>query len=89
MALGARRVDVLLLAMWEGVSVIVTGAVVGVAAALLGSQALSGLLFGITATRPAAYVGGVAVLVGIGLIASYVPARRATAVDPARALRAE
>lgn len=89
MALGARRIDVLLLAMREGVSVIVAGAVVGVAGALLGSQALSGLLFGVTATRPSAYAGGVAVLVGIGLIASYVPARRATAVDPARALRAE
>jgi putative ABC transport system permease protein len=89
MALGARRVDVLLLAMREGVTVILAGAVVGVAGALLGSQALSGLLFGVTATRPSAYAGGVAVLVGIGLIASYVPARRATAVDPARALRAE
>jgi putative ABC transport system permease protein len=89
MALGARRVDVLMLAMREGVSVIVVGSVVGVAGALMGSQALSSLLFGITATRPTAYAGGVAVLVTIGLIASYIPARRATAVDPARALRAE
>jgi putative ABC transport system permease protein len=89
MALGATQVDVLLLAMREGISVIGAGTVVGLALAAFASRALSGLLFGVTATSPSAYAGAAAIMVAVGLIASYVPARRATAVDPARALRAE
>ena len=89
MALGASRLDVLRLAMREGVNVIGVGTIAGLTGAALGSRALSGLLFGVTATSPSVYAGAIAILVVIGLVASYVPARRATSVDPARALRAE
>lgn len=89
MALGAQRSDVLLLVMGQGMRAILGGAIAGLLGALLGSRALTGLLFGITATNPATYVGAALALCVAGVISCYVPARRAVAVDPAVALRHE
>ncbi len=89
MALGAQRSDVLLLVMRQGMRAILGGAIAGLLGALLGSRALTGLLFGITATNPATYVGAALALCVAGVISCYVPARRAVAVDPAVALRHE
>jgi len=89
MALGARQADVLLLVMKQGCRVILGGACVGVAVALAARPVLSGLLFGVTATDPGSYLSGTMALCVIGLIACYLPARRAVASDPIRALRSE
>ncbi len=89
MALGARQVDVLMLVMKQGLQVILVGAAIGLIIAYAARHALSGLLFGVTATNAASYLGAAVVLCAIGLIACYIPARRAVATDPARALRSE
>lgn len=88
-ALGAQAANVTALVVRQGAVM----ASIGIASGLLGAFALtrllSGLLFGITATDPLAY-GAVALLLGtVALLASYIPARRATRVDPIIALRAE
>jgi ABC-type antimicrobial peptide transport system permease subunit len=56
---------------------------------LAASRALGALLYGVPAIDPIAFVGAPAVLVGIGVLAAFLPARKAIRVDPARALRAE
>jgi putative ABC transport system permease protein len=89
MALGAQRSAVLLLVMRQGMKAIVGGAIVGLLGAFAGSRAISGLLFGIAATNPLTYLGSALALCVVGLIACYVPARRAVSVDPAVALRHE
>jgi putative ABC transport system permease protein len=89
MALGARQADVLLLVMKQGLQVILAGACIGLAIAFAARQVLSGLLFGVTATHVVSYLGATIALCVIGLVACYIPARRAIATDPARALRSE
>jgi putative ABC transport system permease protein len=89
MALGAQRSAVLLLVIRQGMRAILGGAVVGLLGAFAASRVLSGLLFGITATNPVTYAVGAVALCIVGLIACYVPALRAVAVDPALALRHE
>ena len=89
MALGATRGDIL--AMIMGRSLLITGLGVGIGIAgnaLLG-DVLADLLFEVGTLDPVAIVGAAATLLGIGAAASLVPARRATAVDPVVALRAE
>ncbi len=88
-ALGAARRDILHLIVTQGLRLAVAGIIVGVAGALVLAQALTSLLFGVTPTDPITF-GAVAVLViGVALLASYIPARRATKVDPMVALRYE
>ena len=65
------------------------GAVVGLAGALAASRLLTALLYEVSPTDPAALLGACALLLGVALAAVYLPARRATRIDPARALRAE
>jgi predicted permease len=89
MALGANRASVLRLVIRQGVMLTGTGIVLGLAAGAAGSQVLRSLLFGISTLDPLAF-GGAALLLGlVSLGASYLPARRATRVDPMVALRAE
>jgi putative ABC transport system permease protein len=89
MALGAQRQDVLGLVMRHGARAISAGIVIGLLGALTLNRLMSGLLYGISSTEPASYAIGAAVLLLSGLLACYLPARRATKVDPARALRSE
>jgi ABC-type antimicrobial peptide transport system permease subunit len=89
MALGAQRSFVLRLIMGEVAVLIAIGAVVGVALTLAGSKAASALLFGVKARDPVTIALAVALLTAIGLAASFVPARRASRLDPMVALRNE
>jgi putative ABC transport system permease protein len=89
MALGADRSMVLRLVIRQGLVLTAIGVALGLAAGAAGAQVLQSLLFGISALDPLAF-GGAALLFGIvSLAASYLPARRATQVDPMVALRAE
>ncbi len=89
MALGARRARVLRLILGEVALLIAIGVVVGAALTLAGSQAAASLLFGLKPRDPLTLVLAVVVLAIIGLAASFVPARRASRLDPMSALRYE
>jgi predicted permease len=89
MALGARTIDVLNLVIRDGVKLVVIGIFVGLAGALLLTRLMTTLLFGVTATDAFTYVSVALGLVFVALIATCIPARRATKVDPLVALRFE
>ncbi len=89
MALGASRADVMRMMLREGLVLAVAGLMIGALAALGLAQTLRGLLYGIAPTDPASFIGAALLLFAVALLASYLPARRATRVDPAVALRAE
>ena len=88
-ALGAQRRDVLRLVMGRGILLIGLGLAVGTAAALALGRVIAGLLYGIKPADPATLVAVALFLAGVAVLATYVPARRATHVDPMVALRAE
>jgi predicted permease len=87
MALGAQRRDILRLVVGHGLLLIGMGVVVGLAASFGVSRLLSNLLFGISSTDPVTFVGVPLLLGSMAILASYVPALRATRIDPMRALR--
>ena len=87
MALGANPKDVLRLVLREGMMPVVAGIVLGLGGALLLAGVMESLLFGVEATDPLTFGGVALVLTVVALAACYVPARRATAVDPALTLR--
>jgi len=89
MALGAGRRDVLRLFMGQGMVLVFVGLVIGLAGALALTRLMSSLLFGVSATDLTTFLGVAVGLVVIGLFACYIPARRATKVDPLVALRYE
>src|SRR5207248_8264232 len=89
MALGARRLDVLKLIVGQGMSLVVIGASLGLAGAYATTRLMTTLLFDVSAKDPATFVMVTGVLVIVALIACYIPARRATKVDPLVALRYE
>lgn len=89
LALGARRDQVLGMVMMQGMRVIVTGLIIGVIGALLATRLMQSLLFKTTVTDPLTFIGVALVLLAVALMASYIPARRVTRVDPMIALRAE
>lgn len=88
-ALGARPADVLRLIIAQGMRPVIAGIVVGLAGAWLTARLIRGLLFGVSASDPLTFVVVPVFLAGIALLATYIPARRATRVDPMVALRAE
>jgi len=89
MALGAQAHNVLTLVLRQGMKLVLIGVVIGVPASLVAASVLSSLLIGLT-TNDALTVGVVtALLVGVTLLACYLPARRATRVDPLETLRYE
>ena len=89
MALGAQRGSVLGMVLREAGKLVVLGITIGIPAALLASRLFSSMLFGLKATDPGSMALVIAVLLAITLLASYIPARRATKVDPMVALRYE
>jgi putative ABC transport system permease protein len=88
-ALGAQVGDVLKMILGQGMAVIGVGLVVGLAAAFALTRLLRTLLFGVGENDPLTFVAITAILVLVALIACYIPARRATKVDPLTSLRAE
>ncbi|MGH9324030.1 MAG: FtsX-like permease family protein [Vicinamibacteria bacterium] len=88
-ALGARRVEVLALVFGQALKLALFGALFGLAGALLSGRFLSSLLFGVGALDPWSYGAMFLALLILSVLASYFPARRATAVDPMLALRAD
>jgi putative ABC transport system permease protein len=89
MALGAQVRDVLGMILKQGMGVIGIGLVLGLGAAFLLLRLMKSLLFGVTETDPLTFVVTTTLLTFVALIACYVPARRATKVDPLEALRYE
>ncbi len=87
MALGARRGDILRLVVGQGLMLIGLGVVVGLAASFGVARLLTNLLFGISSTDPVTFVGVPLLLGSMAILASYVPALRATRIDPMTALR--
>lgn len=88
-ALGAAPRDVVALVVRNGLGWSIAGVVAGLAGAWAVTRLMTGLLFEVKPTDPPTFVGIAVVMVLVSLAASYVPARRASAVDPVRALRAE
>jgi len=86
-ALGAKRGDVIRLVMTQGLKLALLGIAVGAVLALGMTQALTSLLFGIGAGDLATYASVAALLVAVALLACWLPARRASRVDPVTALR--
>jgi putative ABC transport system permease protein len=89
MALGAERRDVLRLVLTRALRIVVAGLIVGLAGAAGVTRVLQRFLFGVTPIDPLAFTIVTLLLMAVGLIAAWLPARRATRIDPCAALRAE
>ncbi|HUF69895.1 MAG TPA: ABC transporter permease [Longimicrobiales bacterium] len=87
MALGAEAKSVQRMVVGQGIRVVIIGVVIGVLVARASTRALSSLLFGVEAADLATFVGMSGAMLLVGLLASYVPARRASSVDPIESLR--
>ncbi len=88
-ALGAQRLDVLSLVVGQGLKLALLGLALGLIAALGLTRLVAGLLYGVTATDPVAFIGVTLLLLLVAALASWLPARRAAKVDPMVALRQE
>ena len=89
MALGAQLGDVLKLVLTHGVRLTIIGVAIGLLGAYLLTRAITSVLYGVSATDPLTFVVISLLLVAVALLACYVPARRATKVNPLIALRYE
>ncbi|PYR40360.1 MAG: hypothetical protein DMF93_11250 [Acidobacteria bacterium] len=89
LALGAQKRTILRTILYQGLKLTVAGAIVGLACALIVSRLMAGVLFGVRPTDPATFVGVAALLIAVGVVACYIPARRAIQMDPMIALRHE
>ena len=87
LALGAQRNDILRMVVRQGLGLAIAGAAVGLVCALIVSHLMAGLLYGVRPTDPVTFAGVALLLIGVALLACYIPARRAIRVDPLVALR--
>ena len=88
-ALGAQKSDVLRLILWQGMTLVAAGIIFGIAASLGLTRLMATLLYGISATDPITFIALSIALLSVAFIACWLPARRASAVDPIVALHAE
>jgi putative ABC transport system permease protein len=89
MALGAQHREVLMLMLKQGLRLTLIGTAIGLAGALALTRLMSSLLFGVDAADPATFAVMVLLLIAVSMFACYLPARRATRIDPLIALRSE
>jgi ABC-type antimicrobial peptide transport system permease subunit len=89
MALGARPSDVLRLVLGEGARITIAGIAIGLAGAVAISRVVTSMLYGVSATNVPVYAVATIAIVAVTFVATFLPARRATRVDPTAALRAE
>jgi putative ABC transport system permease protein len=89
LALGAQRWNILRMVMRLGLELALAGAAVGLVGALIVSRLMAGVLYGVRPTDPLTFAGVAFLLIGVALLACYIPARRAIRVDPLVALRHE
>jgi putative ABC transport system permease protein len=89
MTLGAQRSDVMKMTIGQGLRLVLTGVAIGLAGAFVLTRVMSTLLFGVSPTDPVTFITISIVLIGVAVLASYIPALRATRVDPMFALRYE
>jgi ABC-type antimicrobial peptide transport system permease subunit len=89
LALGAKSGDVLQMVLRQGTKLALMGVVIGIVAALALTRLMTNLLFGVSAHDPLTFVAVAALLILVASLACYIPARRATLVDPIIALRYE
>jgi ABC-type antimicrobial peptide transport system permease subunit len=89
MALGARNGNIAWMVLRETLLLVLAGLVIGVPAALVGARLVSAQLFGMSPADPLTLIGAAVVLTTVALLAGYVPARRATKINPLVALRYE
>ena len=89
MTLGARTRDVMGLVMRESMILVALGVAIGLGGAVAATRLVESLLFGLTPTDPAAMAGALTVMMLVSAVAGYLPARRASRVDPMVALRCE
>jgi putative ABC transport system permease protein len=87
LALGASRSNILRMVLRQGLGLVLVGAAVGLVCALIVSHLMASLLYGVRPTDPLTFAGVALLLIGVALLACYVPARCATRVDPVQALR--
>ena len=88
-ALGAQASDIRRLVLWQGMRVAAIGTALGVVAAFVTAKYVADLLFHTSAYDPIAFVGAAATILVVSVLATLIPARRATRVDPVVALRSE
>jgi putative ABC transport system permease protein len=89
MALGAQAGDILKLIIRQGIKLTVIGTIIGLAVALAGMRLLASFLYGVSTTDPMIYAAAAIYLIGVALLACFLPALRATKVDPMVSLRHE
>ena len=89
MALGARPADVLQMVLREGMTLVAAGVALGIVASLMLTRLLEGMVYGVKVRDPLIFAVVNLLLVAVSLAACYIPARRATRVDPLEALRYE
>jgi len=87
LALGAQRSDILGMVVRQGLGLAIAGAAVGLVCALIVSHLMAGMLYGVRPSDPVTFAGVALLLIGVALLACYIPARRAIRVDPLVALR--